>query len=156
MPKPQSFPSAFLPGDGYTEQGFIRGVANMHPDIHFKFRPVPVVIRGQIFSATETLPDDGKKFAHQAECLVTGKYLLEWDIIDHRAKPVALTSANLLALKPRVFFTLVAIVMGNEASDSDGAAPHLANQSTEDLVALSLAGSHESAETIREKNSVAG
>lgn len=156
MPKPQTFPPVLIPiSDGYTQSLYIRGVPGLHGPIKGRYRPVGVQVAGQIFTASQLLADDGKRYAHQAECIVRGKFLVEWDVTDNKSNPVPITAKALLQMQRAAFFRLISIIMGNEASDAEDS-PHLDGETTDDLVAMSLQGIDEPAELVHEKNSVAG
>ena len=148
------FPPSTI-NDGYNERGYLRGVPGLHPDIRFTFRPMPVLQRGKLMAAASQLNgQDDKIFLLQAEKIVKENYLLEWDIADSRGEVLPITAENLLKQKPRVFFSIVAIVLGSEASDVDDNPPHLANEIPKHVLNYAMeSGAGEEADV---KNSATG
>lgn len=146
------FPSPYI-DDGYTEQGYLRAVPGLHPDIRFTYRPMTLAVRGRMMTRGEKCKDDAERFTVQAETIVQGNLLLEWNVSDRKGAALPISVENMLKLRPRVFLALVAIIAGVEPSDVDDQAPHLAAQRSQDDIAYILHGETGDADA---KNSVTG
>ena len=156
MAQNDRFPSPFISNDYYTEPFFMKGEPGLYADIRGRFRRMAPQTRGQLFTALEQLPDEGARYVHQARHMVEGKFLVEWDVRDRKGEPVPLTSENFARLTPRAYFRLIAILLGNEAPDYDGAAGHNQGTSPNDLLSLSLAGEIIPMDEADAKNSATG
>ena len=147
---------AFTTGDGYTEQGYLKAVPGMHPDVRFLFRPMSTPQRAKLLNAGDKTKDQLKLFRLQAEAIIEEwKLLLEWNITDVAGKALPVTVESMMKLKPRLFFGIIAIITGTEPSDIDDEAPHRQAEATKDLRTL-LREDEETTEEADAKNSETG
>lgn len=149
-------PSAFIRNDGYFERGFVRGIPGLFPDLRFTFRPLPLPVYGRMQTMIARAGDDqAKSYDIQADTIIKGNFLVEWDIKDARGSVLEITKENFLGLKVRAFVDIASIIFGTGASDVDDNPPHMEGKATDEAVAFILGG-EEAAQGAREKNSSAG
>jgi hypothetical protein len=110
----------YVPHDGYTERGYIAESKRLHPALRFEFRPVLNADRATYIQAMEELKAPQLK---QAEAALLARHLVSWNLGDPAGKPVAISEATLVRLKPRLFNRLFQVVMGEEVGDDDPQAP---------------------------------
>ncbi|MBL8794797.1 MAG: hypothetical protein JNM56_12890 [Planctomycetia bacterium] len=127
-----------VPEDGYTESAFILGVERIHPDLRFEYRPITLIESVAYSRAVKDL--DGKELHEHSAKWAAGR-LLSWDLRGKDGKTVPIQADMLTRLKPRLFYRMQAVLLGNEAPDID---PRLSaaklEQEEKDRAAAAAAG----------------
>lgn len=78
--------------DGYTRQGFIKGIAFKHPDIRFDYRPPQPGDRATVVTqAKKAEPREAEVIAAEA----ISHYLVWWDLKDESGKTLEFKNAKL-------------------------------------------------------------
>lgn len=125
--------------DGYTERGYIAGVPGLHGPLRFAYRPALLEEVTAYNRGADKLKDhELNKYAAR---WAAGR-LQSWDLTDHKGNPIPIAADALLRLRsPRLFYRLVRIFLGDEASDIDPAwSAEEAEQERRDRVAAEAAG----------------
>ena len=103
--------------DGYTIDGFIKGMEGNYPDVRFKFRPVDFKTRNRIFGRVNLASDDNSATMAQT---IAGR-VVEWDLKKLKALgseelvAVELAASEVLRLSPRLVVELFDVVMGSQS-----------------------------------------
>ena len=105
---------AYIPDDGYTEPGFVRGVPGLHPDCGFAFRPTLTEEVEKLLGATEDKPG---QVIEQLHARAIAGHITTWDLADAAGKALPITVANVLRLKRRLLQRFRAIVIFGEPTD---------------------------------------
>jgi hypothetical protein len=102
---------AYIP-DGYTEDGFIAAEPGIHPAVNFTYRPMlhEEVVQVDVEAAR-------KSGSNLPAARALAEKLVEWDIVDHKGKPLTIGFEVLSKLRGKLFLKLWAIVAGFRASD---------------------------------------
>ncbi|HUT13889.1 MAG TPA: hypothetical protein VMY42_25595 [Thermoguttaceae bacterium] len=107
----------YVPGDGYTEPGFIQGIPGLHDvDLRFSYRPMLVEERARVLAAMEKMKPDMAEIRAAEEIALR---LATWDMTDARGEPVGINAHIVRRIKPAMFNRLWGIVLGTEPSDID-------------------------------------
>lgn len=110
--------ASYIP-DGYTEKGYIEGVPRLYEALRFKFRPMRIEDGSEfldLLSKMSAKPREGEVFTAK----MLAKRVLEWDLKD-KGQTLPLDVKTLLGVQRRLFYRLMAIVLGTDASDMDPA-----------------------------------
>ncbi len=109
-------PLSYVPDDGYTEEGFIKGSPGLHGDLRFEFRPFIAEARSKLLRTQQEMAEE-KRDVSIAQALV--EHLVSWDLRDAKGGQIKVTVDVARRLKPILFYRLWAILLGTEASDLD-------------------------------------
>lgn len=127
----------FIPDDGYTEEGYIKAVPQIHNALRFTFRPLLWEERTRMLAAADAATDKGQtdKYDRQIATMLS-KHLTSWSLTDGRkdeAKEVPINVDIIRRLKPKLALSLYYVVMGLQASDIDPDWPEEKKSEFEDL-----------------------
>ena len=103
------YPSPFVE-DGYTESAYLAGVEQMHPPLRFAFRPASLAEQNSYNRETSRLKD--AELERYVSRWMAGR-LVSWDLAQ------AISPKSVAQLKPRLFYRLHGVILGNEAPDAD-------------------------------------
>lgn len=106
---------AYIP-DGYTENGLIKEIKNVHETVRFQYRPVlPESVRALMHNYFE------KSAKAQGEIVdqTLMRQLIEWDLQDHQGSPLPINTQNLKRIKKPLKDRLFNIVTCFDGSDDD-------------------------------------
>lgn len=107
----------FVPNDGYSEKGFVKGIKNIHGDFRFEFRPMLLEQRLELYKGVEKVPAD--VFERKAADYIAKNHLISWSLVDGEGKPVNVSPKAILRLKQQLWQSIYNIICGFKASDSD-------------------------------------
>lgn len=147
---------SFVPDDGYTEEGFIKGTPGLHGDLRFTYRPFLVEERSKLLRELESLAQE-KQDAIVAKTFT--ERLTHWNLKDQKGAVVSVSINIARRLKPSLFYRLWAILLGTDASDLD---PEWASEQRTDLLESEIEANERPApvgmvrEIAAEKNSESG
>lgn len=110
------WPASFI-DDGYTQDGFIAGVAGIHGPLKFTYRPMLPETRDRLLRSQQRDVAVGHKEAREE----LAKSVVTWDLKDRAGTAVPKTAANIGRLRPLLQDKLFSIVAGQMASEQD---PH--------------------------------
>lgn len=103
--------------DGYTEGGYISPADGFHGPLRFEFRPMLVDERALLYGeAIKRLPEDAQ-LKKRAQAVASR--IKSWSLLDAAGQAVPVNVDRLLRLKPELFYKLLNVVIGLEASDVD-------------------------------------
>ena len=105
--------SAFIQ-DGYTEERYIKAVDLMHPEVHFKFRPILAEDRAafveNVATGSKQDPKKGERLVGQA----LADHLVDWSL------DLPPTPANIMLLKPSLMNRLSLVILyARDPGDDD-------------------------------------
>lgn len=106
------WPASFI-DDGYTEEGYIAGVAGIHGPLSFTYRPMLPETRDRLLRSQQRDIAAGHKEARTE----LAKHVQDWDLKDRKGNAVPKTAANIGQLRPLIQDKLFSIVAGQIASD---------------------------------------
>jgi hypothetical protein len=106
----------FIPDDGYTEKGFIKAIPELHPALHFEFRPMPYDERARLAKGMSTLQPLQQNHLYAKEM---SQRIMSWDLKNGQGDPVQIDASIFLKLKPALFERLLGIMIGTDAPDED-------------------------------------
>lgn len=139
--------------DGYTLHGYVAAMPRLYPELRFTYRPVLSQNRAVIFRQIASMDDPRREESIAAQAIKA--QLIDWDLKNHKGEAVAVETAEILRVQPRLMNRLFRIVMGDEPSDEDplAAAAERDAQIESDLSAALAGCSPEEADS---KNYIAG
>lgn len=113
--------------DGYTEQGYIAQLDNVHPALEFEYRPALVKLADKITGLIQGERPDYERFIDAAAKAMAREpgLLKSWSLRDAKGNAVQITEANLQRVRNLLFHKLWMIVAGQSPSDRrpDGTVP---------------------------------
>ncbi len=111
-------PSDFI-YDGYNEDGYVKAAKGFYGEHRFAYRPVTIQERAPVSDALKLQEEIYNRLAAD----LCAKKLQSWDFTDPRMppgdKPLKITAANFLLLKPALINRMIDIILGWAASDPD-------------------------------------
>lgn len=101
--------------DGYTESGYIGAKPGHAPELSFTFRPMTVTEEAEYNHLAGKLSTEREKLRLAAKFIT--EHLINWSLCGLDGTMLQITQANVLSLKPVLFYRLWAIINGNQGSD---------------------------------------
>lgn len=105
----------FIP-DGYEEPAYIAERPGVHKALRFAYRPMLVEARDTLAIAANKKP---KESYHAILAAAMASRIVGWSASDPSGKPLPVTAASILGLRPLLFDRLYSIISGDSAGDID-------------------------------------
>jgi hypothetical protein len=124
--------------DGYEEPGYIAEQPGLHPEVRFVYRPMLADARDTLARASS-----GKQPSEYYKILsaAMASRIVSWSVASPDGKPLPVNAATALALRPRLFDRLYAIICGDLPSDIDPkASPQAKNEEAEAALQAAIDG----------------